>query len=155
MADYGNAAEFFGRYPAGATQVTTAQVHSNYLFYASRWIESALGGGFTLPFTATNQTALELVYTKALHFHRLRTLKADDSQELGGELDRWVSDIRCGASPMVLSSGETLFWSDASAQPGETAFSTAMNYNPVFTLDESERQEVDPNLLSDLRAVRE
>lgn len=155
MAVYGVVSGFYARYPAIGNDVNSATIWGTYLPDASNWIETRLGGGFTLPFTPTNETVLRLVYLKALHLHRVRTRRPEDSAELGAELEQAITDIRCGVSPLVLSSGETLFWSGGNnTQPIETAFSTQQNYNPIFSVDDPSAQTRDSQQLADLRFVR-
>ena len=148
MAVYGDVAGFFGRYPAISTKITSLEVSSAYLPSASEWVERRLAAGFVLPFSANNATARELTYTRALLTHRLRTVSAEDSEELRGDLLADIEALLTGQAAMTMdSSAAPIFATPQFAQPAQQAFGTHANYPTTFSVDEPELQRVDPNML--------
>jgi hypothetical protein len=149
---YGTVDGFLARYPQ--TKISSADIGQVFLPDAAAWLDSALAGAFSVPFSANNATAVTLAYLKALHLIKIRTQNAQDAQEAGREIADWAERLKCGQAALLTTSGDLLFARRQDAPPERAVFSTTGPYLPVFTMDEALQQRVDPNLVTDLRRAR-
>ena len=144
MTPYATYAQFTAVYSlAGVPQ---AQVESYWLVMGTAWVNEQLGRYYTVPFSTNNLTARDLCIQHAAFRVRQRTLKAEDSEELGAELRRRVKGLAAG-DPMMLDDDTLLYPSG-----GGTAavWSNTMEHKPTFDLREPEAQRVDPDRLDEL-----
>lgn len=149
---YGTVDGFLARYPQ--TKISSADISQVFLPDAAAWLDSALAGAFTVPFSANNATAVTLGYLKALHLIKIRTQNALDAQEAGREIADWIARLIAGKAALVTTSGDRLFARAQDDPPERAVVGTMGAYRPVFTMDDPLYQTVDPNLITDLRRVR-
>jgi len=127
--------------------VSQADISSQWIPYGALRVNEALGQCFTTPFSSNNETAKDL----SIHFGYLglllRTRNQTDSEELRNDLMSRVSMICSGNSPMITSSGETMF---PEATTLNDLYSTTQTYKPVFDMRNAECQRVDPDWIDDL-----
>jgi phage gp36-like protein len=149
---YGSVDGFFARYPQ--TKITSSDVSQVFLPDASAWLDSALAGAFTVPFSANNATVVTLAYLKALHLIKIRTQNPTDAQEAGREIADWIARLKAGQAALLTTSADLQFARSQDAPPEQQVSSTMGAYQPVFTMDDPLQQQVDPNLIADLRRAR-
>lgn len=147
---------YFVLYPR--TKISSIDISSFYLPLATGWVESQLAPVFSLPFTSTNLTYEQLTYNKIQHMVLLRSRDPDDSVELGDELDAWIGSLLAGSAAMILSNvasgNEAIYADNSNASTGEIISSNTSGYTPIFDVDNSFNQRVDPDRLTDINSER-
>lgn len=146
------AAEFHIRFPN--TKVPDTDLETVFLVEAEEWLHSCLAEMYTVPFSDNNITANRMVYAKAFHLLRLRSLNPDDSDEMGDNLDSQIDALNGGTRVMMLSNGEFLQAAPISTDPGQSIWSNTMTYKPTFDEDDADRQNVDGFKITNLRSRR-
>lgn len=161
----GTVADFLRRYPQ--TKVTSSDVNDWILPDATMWLESNLARYFPVPFSNNNITAVQLVYRMAQVQIKLRDEDpaSTDKHEMHG--NNWLTDLISGEAAMQIAvtsltssgylvagiPGSLMSTSPQFVPPWETV-DAPQAYPSVFDLDEPLNQQIDPNLLQNLRAAR-
>jgi hypothetical protein len=146
MTPYATYAQFTQVYSIKG--VSQEEIENYWLQHGSLRVNESLGGYFTTPFSTSNHTARDL----SIHFaflgiqSRARTGQTADIK-IKQELEERVTDIREGNTPMIFDNGSAIFASTAKVD----AWSSTQDYIPVFNMLDPVEQEVDPDLIEDLR----
>jgi hypothetical protein len=120
--------DIVGRYAKFST-VTGGAVHaaSHYISFAEAMIDGLLADTFTVPFSSNNlivkDLTIDLAYLKAMG------LRAEDRDEIRGEVMQKIEMLKAGTLVMVTSSGDTI----ATNAPSN-AWSSTEDYHPVFAM---------------------
>lgn len=153
MTTYGSVSEWFVLFPN--SKITSGDINLSYHPLASNWVGSVLAPKFIVPFSTNNITSQLLTYHKIQHLILLRTRDPADSAEIGDSLDAWIESLVEGKSAMVTSDGAAIFAQDQFSAPEEQVSSNNETFTPVFAMDDSLLQHVDPNLLDEIESDRD
>ena len=130
--------------------LSQADINSGYLPKGALRVNEFLGNGFSLPFSSNNQTARELnISYSYLEYLKANTLKQDDGDELEAWLDKRITMINCGQTPMITDSGDRLFPDQVSTL--SKAYMPYMTRNNTFNVGSTLNQHVSCDLLEDIR----
>lgn len=124
----------------GATLAT-----SHYITMAEAELESRLGVKFTVPFSSNNLTAIDIATDMA--FIKAARLKGKERQELQKIIDDRIKALIEGDAVMI--AGGTVVQQDV-----QQAWSTDMDYHPVFSLLDLEDSPVSSQYLIEQGAER-
>jgi len=143
---YATYAEFTAVYSVKG--VSQTEIESYWLSHGALRVNENLGGYFTTPFSTNNETAKDLsIHFAFLGMNNRSRNTLEGTLRVKSELDTRITDIRCGNTPMILSSGDSIFSSNAR----EDAWSTTQDYQPVFNMLNPLDQEVDPDYIDELK----
>lgn len=168
---YGSVYGMLSRLPA-ISQVTSAQINSFLLAKASLYLDMVLGQNFATPFSNNNATVNGLlVYDTAELLARDSERDEKTGAAMRARMTSVFSMLNAGKSVMLQASSitaatgsaDTIFFGPFTAliaspsvvPPWMQVSAPQGAYPPIFDLDDWVNQQVDPNLVSALRAARE
>lgn len=142
---YANYSDFTAVYSVKG--VSENEITAYWLPFGALRVNEFLGGYFTTPFSTNNHTAKDLSVHYAFLGINNRMRNPEGDLAVRSELDRRITDIRCGNTPMVLTDGTAMF----SNATKFNAWSSTQDYVPVFNMLDPIEQEVDPDLIENER----
>jgi hypothetical protein len=135
------------RYPRTATDSRGYTILESYLTDAEAELHGRLGAHFTVPFSANNLTARDIVID--LTVIKMGLVKGDDLAELDVRIDKRIKALIDGTMVMVTTSGEVAALADKTG-----AFSTVQSYSPVFGVGDIMDMRPDPDREDDEENAR-
>lgn len=148
MSNIITAEDVYNRYLEIGKAVGSVELDAGFMIPAEQQITSDLASKFTVPFSSNNLTAKDLMIDETYYRYML-TKQAKKAGEMRKSLDSRIEKLLSGASSMVTDSGDIL------SREQTVAWSSTMNYTPVFGLGEIEDFEPDPDQIDDEEDARD
>lgn len=128
----------------------SVELNDSFINPAERELESRLAGFFTVPFSVTNQTAVDIVID--MTFHRAGILKEKEGRKFGEDLDKKIDMLKDGNAAMMISSTDGTITAEFSG--GRTPWSSDQEFIPAFGHGPFEEFLVDSSQVRDERVAR-
>jgi len=136
------------RYKRYGDVVCAEESEEDFIVYAESYVESGLGKSFLLPLESSNVTVRDLCIDVAF----AKVLRFKDSEKAGmmfSAVDSYISSLVKGDKVLLSTDGSVIH------KVSGLAYSSDMEFSPVFGLGEIENFGVDPDRLSEEESKRE
>lgn len=128
----------------------SVELNDSFIAPAERELDSRLAGFFTVPFSTTNQTAIDLVID--ITFYRAGLGKEKDRTVLKKDLDNRINMLKDGEAAMMISSTNGTITAEFSG--GRTPWSDTQDFIPAFGHGPFEEYIVDSSQIESERIAR-
>lgn len=133
-----------------STSVTSAQILANQvdlIALAEAQVHGRLASRYTTPFSSTNLTARDLVID-TLFVQNIQSREPAKAEIINTSLEARYKSLLSGEAIMTLADGSAM------VMVGETAWSSTMDYHPVFGMGDVAGMAVGSSQLIDENAER-
>lgn len=117
------------------------ELDGTYIISAEAFVEGKLASKYSIPFDATNQTAVDLVLDYAYYIYML-TKNEKRAKAVKELIDNVIEALVDGDMDMVTVDGVIIARDESSS---DITWSNTINYTPVFGMGDITDMEVDPD----------